>query len=208
MAALALWSVAKKKLVAQKAVAQIILVGTAMVFILFLGYPNLIMTRIYPVKFSAGAESLFNGVNSPGRLEIKSASERVESIKNSWPIIKKHWAGGAGLGNYTLAMRNELKPKEQSYYYQPAHNVFLLAWGEIGIFGTLLFAGTIAYFIILNWKIRNDDKYINSIINLAILIALIVLLSFDHWLWSLHFGVLFFWLVLGFVARGSLADNF
>ena len=36
-----------------------------------------------------------------------------------------------------------------------------------------------------------------------ILVALIVVMSLDHWLWSLHFGMLFFWLALGLAHRDS-----
>jgi len=174
-----------KNLPAQKNILQTVLISGLMFFILFFQFPNLVMTRLY----------------SGQRLEIKSKSERLESIKNSWPIIKNNWASGVGAGNYTLALERQL-PGEQSYFYQPAHNVFILVFSEIGLFGLLFFILIIIFpFVRLLRRreyaaSRNDSK-------LAILVALIVVMSLDHWLWSLHFGMLFFWLALGLAHRDS-----
>jgi len=165
------------------------LVSGLIFFILFFQFPNLVMTRLY----------------SGERLEIKSKSERLESIKNSWPIIKNNWASGVGAGNYTLALERQL-PGEQSYFYQPAHNVFILVFSEIGLFGLLFFILIIIFpFVRLLRRreyaaSRNDSK-------LAILVALIVAMFLDHWLWSLHFGVLFFWLALGLAPERRLWIN-
>ncbi len=233
-------AVIKRNLMAQKKVLQAILIIGAVGLILFWQYPNLVMTRLYPVKLLApqnffGKQSIshgasndgvvFNGVNGGQRLEIKSRNERVESIKNSWPIIKNNWASGVGLGNYTLIMRNyECKANLQkcetkfSYNFQPAHNVYLLVLSETGIFGLIFFVGLIIYSLILNFKFKifNQFKIINlkfkigengnaqnATIKLSILTAIIIFLALDHWLWSLHFGVLFFWVVLGFTSRNS-----
>ncbi|MDD4900616.1 MAG: O-antigen ligase family protein, partial [Patescibacteria group bacterium] len=186
---------------AQKPLLHVILVIAAMWFMLFLAYPNLVMTRLY----------------ANGRLENKSASERMASLKNSWPIIKEHWLGGVGMGNYTLALRHELKQNEQSYYYQPIHNVWLLVLAETGVLGLAVFLGILVYLIIFNFKFLISEKMPNAqypmsklflgvgksgdgtsaLINLANLAVIIVIMCFDHWLWSLHFGVLFFWLILG-----------
>ena len=50
-------------------------------------------------------------------------------------------------------------------------------------------------------KIRETDNTKNTMVNSSILIAIIVLMLFDHWLFSLHFGVSFFWLVIGLAAE-------
>jgi hypothetical protein len=183
-------AVTKKDLLAQKIILQAVLISGAVAFILFFQYSNLLMTRLY----------------ANDRLEIKSVSERLESIKSSWGIIKNHWLGGVGLGNYTLALSQEINPGEASYYYQPAHNVFLLVWAEVGIVGLMFFIGLIIYaFVRLLRRPENevprDDKnelaYRDNNKRAWILIALIVIMCFDHWLLSLHFGVLFFWLIAG-----------
>jgi len=53
----------------------------------------------------------------------------------------------------------------------------------------------ILYLIIFNFLHSPNNKAA------VILVALVVIMSFDHWLWSLHFGVLFFWLVLGIIIK-------
>ncbi|MEK7203088.1 MAG: hypothetical protein AAB653_02120, partial [Patescibacteria group bacterium] len=88
-------------------------------------------------------------------------------------------------------------------------NVFFLVWGETGIIGLIFFIGIIIYLIILNLKIfrQNHENQISVILNLSILLALIILLNFDHWLWSLHFGALFFWLIMGMVYKQLLIET-
>ena len=183
-------AVIKKNLAAQKNILQAVLISGLVFFILFFQFPNLVMTRLY------GGE----------RLEIKSGNERLESVKNSLNIIKKNWAIGAGIGNYTLALGREL-PARESYFYQPAHNVYILIFSEIGIVGFILFICLIIYWLIFNiqypisnkisnpkleirnWKLEiGESKGANyAMINFGVLAALVVLMSLDHWFWSLHF---------------------
>ena len=229
-AGLAVWLaqlIIKKNLRAQKSLLEAVLIMGAMLFILFLAYPNLTIARL------GGGPELTGGARPPNRLEIKSYSERAESLKDSLLIIKKHWLSGSGIGNYTLALRDQAKPGEPGYYYQPAHNVLMLVWAEAGIFGLIFFAGLIMYLIIFNFqfsifppkadqprankqfptnkfsklslKIWEKDNLKDLTFGAPVLAALIILLSFDHWLWSLHFGVIFFWLVLGLAAGNSSA---
>jgi O-antigen ligase len=81
--------------------------------------------------------------------------------------------------------------------------VFLLIWAETGIFGLLFFLGLIIYLILRCFNFRNN-------VAVTSLIVLIILMSIDHWLFSLHFGILFFWFILGMVEsekRKSLKFN-
>ena len=229
-AALALMTaqaVAGRNLKAQKSLAEIILIMGFLFFILFSQYENLLAAR----------------VSGQGRLEGKSVAERIISYQDSWQLIKKNRLFGVGLGNYTLAL-NRVRPGEKSYFFQPVHNVFILAWSEIGIIGflffiALLFAIARSLFrhpptggggrvtrqsdylssrraergeIYNSWlarlpsiidfspAARNDGKGEVAHNDSAILITLVVIMCLDHWLWSLHFGVLFFWLMMGLMA--------
>ncbi|MDP2736229.1 MAG: O-antigen ligase family protein, partial [bacterium] len=60
-----------------------------------------------------------------------------------------------------------------------------------------------------NWKLEIGQIISGNQmgINLSILVALVVLFSLDHWLFSLHFGVLFFWLVLGMIVSSERDKN-
>ena len=88
--------------------------------------------------------------------------------------------------NQELRIKNNIPAR----HYQPVHNVFLLIWAEIGIIGLLFFIGLLLCVI-------NKKGSKNLIVSMPLLAAMIMIFLFDHWWWSLHFGVLFFWLVLG-----------
>jgi len=165
--------VIKRDLKSQKEMLIAILLSSILIGVLFFQYNELVITRL--------------GDNS--RLEIKSRIERVASYNEALQIIKKYPLTGVGLGNYTLALSREI-PNQESFYYQPTHNVFLLVCAETGIIGLLFFVLINLSLLIFSFKKMNDRA-------VAIIIALIVIMSLDHWLFSLHFGVLFFWLVLG-----------
>jgi hypothetical protein len=172
------FTVRQKNIAGLKRMAEIMLPAISVVFALSILYNNLVFTRIA----------------SAGRLEVKSNIERVESYKFAREIIKKNWLFGTGIGNYTLALKNEISLKRQGYYYQPVHNTFLLVWAETGIFGLLGYLGLLG---ILGWRIIKSKNYYHS----AVLTALIIIMLVDHWLWSLHFGLLFFWLTMGLIAK-------
>ncbi len=139
-------------------------------------------------------------LHSRGRLELKSWHERAELTKQSLFLIKKHFWTGVGLGNYTLAVYGQINARQPSWYYQPAHNVFLLVWAETGLFGFLFFSALFFYLFSRAYK-KWLDQPEGLFIFLPLLTALIIMLNFDHWWWSLHFGVLFFWFILGLAIK-------
>ena len=137
---------------------------------------------------------------SNARLEVKSNTERIESYGVAKNLIKNNWLFGAGIGNYTLAMQEELISDKDSWFYQPVHNTILLIWTEIGIFGLLSFLSLIGY-LFFKWIKNYKTKKQWSLIMLPILTAIIIMMVLDHWWWSLHFGILLFWFVLGLMLR-------
>jgi hypothetical protein len=68
----------------------------------------------------------------------------------------------------------------------------LLVAAEIGVFGMLLFA---LFLGLILWGKMLDFR--NHGVSIAILAACFIIAMVDHWFWSLHFGIFFFWLVLG-----------
>ena len=210
----------KKQFLKIKKITALVVPGVILVMIIAVLYNSLIFTRL----------------SSSNRLEIKSNTERVDLTKQAWGLIRENYLFGVGVGNYIPALvlldegNEQFKP---AWEYQPVHNVFLLVWAEIGIFGLLFFVSLLFYctgfpiviifidfvFIFINLLVagrkcgkissrKNAEglfylfiKNKNSSINLAILFVIFIALFFDHWLWSLHFGILFFWLVMGMVSR-------
>ena len=126
------------------------------------------------------------------RLEMKSLDERSDYRQQSQQMLNQSWLTGVGLGNYGLVAR-ELDKQQISYWYQPVHNTYLLIFVETGILSILavlfLLAGLFFY----------SQKQASSY--LPILLAWLVLMSLDHWWWSLHYGQLLWWLVLALLVN-------
>jgi len=127
-------------------------------------------------------------------LEQKSIIERETYVGQAWGLIKQAPLLGVGAGNYTsaLALKDGVKKTDAAtvWNYQPVHNVFLLIWAETGLISLLFFLGFVF------WLIKKDrcEGFAPAIIGL-----LLILLLFDHWLFSLPFGILVLFLVFGLI---------
>lgn len=165
----------------EKIFLKIFVASSLVVALLFFRYHELVLTRF----------------NHDTRLEIRSNQERLESYQVAARLISGHRFGGVGIGNYTIAL-SKLKPGLEAWAYQPTHNVFLLVWAETGLLGLVGFAGLFLYSF---WAARRQ------VFSLAILAALLAMFSVDHWWWSLHYGMLFLWLVLGMVLALTEEEN-
>jgi hypothetical protein len=205
-------SIIKKSLLAQKRILQSILITSSIFFMLFVGFNDLVTTRL----------------SNNTRLEQKSNTERIDSNREAIAIIKENWIFGVGIGNYTQYLQEKTGDKP-AYYYQPVHNVFLLIAAEIGIFGLIIFLALILHSHVLSLisnlssfsrrafspllsssgeaKRRPGDPESSSTnkqlisYNISLILALISLFLFDHWLWSLHFGVILFWFMVSRITR-------
>jgi len=146
-----------------------------------------------------------------GRLEVKSTQERVEYYKQSIDLIKNHWYQGVGIGSFTQATYDQDSSKEV-WDYQPVHNIYLLVITEAGVFGGLIFLLIVIEFFrrIFGRYLRGFQKHDLFLVYSLAFISLLIIGLFDHYLWSLSFGLLFFWLVLGLwfkVHRQISVDN-
>jgi len=168
-------SILQKKYLAQKRILQLVLMGSVLGFMFVSLYGGLISARL--------------SINS--RLEQKSVFERVAGHEQGINLSRENLIFGAGVSNFSRAL-SKLQPGERSWYYQPVHNTYLLVLAEIGIFGFLSYILIVFYV-----KIGKKHNLSKHICKFGIYISLIVLLFFDHFWWSLHFGVLLFWFILG-----------
>ncbi|HZJ40845.1 MAG TPA: O-antigen ligase family protein [Candidatus Saccharimonadales bacterium] len=145
----------------------------ALLMVAALPYHELAVTRFY----------------AEGRLEQISISEREEYTLQAGQIIKNHPWFGVGNANYVKYL--ELNSQVDNFiYYQPVHNVFLLVFAENGIFAFL----SVTLFLVFLAFSRRRQNFAFSIIA-----AMVIMMMIDHWLISLPFGILFFFLVLGLI---------
>ncbi|NTW22909.1 O-antigen ligase family protein [Candidatus Falkowbacteria bacterium] len=177
------------------------LVGVAVIAAIF---------AFFMVPFRDLATSRFTAQD---RLELKSTSERLGSYRQASALLKGHWLAGVGLGNYVPALERT-EPSQPAWYYQPVHNTFLLLLSEFGlvgllmiilILGTFVFKDQLPPFIQLSKEQLKIRKLIEDYgrFDLSITAATVsigTMMLFDHWWWSLHFGVFLFWAIVSLAA--------
>ncbi len=157
------------------------------------------------------------------RLEVKSFEDRTEYWAQAKKIWEEKWLTGVGLGNYTLALYDESEQKLAAYEYQPVHNVYLLVAIELGIFGFIVFMLIIILALRRIYKFQIDTHIgLLGVFKLfafkdvhefyrkklfwflgcsAVFFCLLVLMMFDHYLWTQYFGVMLWWLCLGMFVK-------
>lgn len=139
-------------------------------------------------------------LDSEKRLESKSITERMEYGKEAQYLIKNNFITGVGLGNYTLANYQKINKNLPAWNFQPVHNIFLLIFSELGIIGFVLF---IYFLFSIGYKnlIAIKKSTLLDATLFATFIALLILMLFDHYLWTSHFGLLFLLTTLGFLVK-------
>ncbi len=133
-------------------------------------------------------------------LETHSIEERMLFQGQSVNLIKDNWLIGQGIGNYTLAIFQKINATWPGYYYQPVHNIYLLIFAEVGVFGFLIFLLIIfllfAQFFYFT-RAESVDFRFKQLILFLMFISTLIISFFDHYFWTLYFGMIIFWLILG-----------
>ena len=126
--------------------------------------------------------------NLNNRLEAKSISERQWQYSEVMTFVKSNPIFGVGPGAYTYTLYKKY-PTLATWQYQPIHNIYLLALVELG------FAGVILLFFLFKRLFVMIIK--NNLIYFPVILTLLFAGLFDHWLWSMYAGMIFFWLIVG-----------
>ncbi|MFH1745130.1 MAG: O-antigen ligase family protein [bacterium] len=169
----------KHDLLGQKIALRILLLSVTVFFI---------FGNIYQDIFSARVEV-------ETRLELKSVSDRKEETKIAWNIFRDNKFFGVGLANYGFAVKEKLGDERSYADYQPVHNVYLLVLAETGLIGFMFFIWILSYIFIKQCR--------RGYLQISLLVLILIMFMFDHWWWSLHFGIFLFWFVLGVIYRGE-----
>jgi O-antigen ligase len=139
-----------------------------------------------------------------------SVSERVQSLEDAKVVIGEgNVLLGTGAGNFTVQVMR-LQPERSVWTIQPAHNVPVLVFAELGLVGLILFVAFL-FSVILN-AVKNleiplrqsadrNDNQGHSTMYIAALVVLVPILLLDHYLWTSHFGLFFLFLLLGLASR-------
>ncbi|PWB38903.1 MAG: hypothetical protein C3F02_01410 [Parcubacteria group bacterium] len=120
-----------------------------------------------------------------GRLEEKSVKERYGSFNQFYTASGKDILFGQGMAMNTKVTKDH-NPTEAVYNIQPIHDTFALALAEVGVIGILLIIG------ILRMVIKEADEIDTA--STSLLLGLMVIGLFDHYLWTTWTG----WLMMVF----------
>lgn len=135
-------------------------------------------------------ELVFSRLETTNRLELISINERKLYNKLAWHNFTKKPISGIGLANSTLILYQEDKLNNQQqaiWFYQPAHNYWLLLLTEGGI---IFFLAVFLFYIFAYQKSRSQRL-------IGLYLCFFMLGLFDHWLFSLPLASVLplFWLV-------------
>lgn len=121
--------------------------------------------------------------------EVRSATERISGYDEAWQLFKKQPILGVGAGNYTLSAYLA-DPARVGWEYQPVHNTLVLFIAEGGIVGIILLVFvSVSFIIYFLSKNQESDKTKNLPDFVFLFFCFLVLMSFDHYLYSSFVGL-------------------
>ncbi len=133
--------------------------------------------------------------------ETRSISERKTGYAEAVQLWRQRpWLGG-GIGQYTV-LEFQTHPPTPVYALQPVHNVPLLFLTELGIVGVLFFLVMMGAAFRLIKPIISSQGWFPLVSFVAVLS---VLLSVDHYIFSLYPGLLMLAVVAGVALRAGLS---
>lgn len=114
-------------------------------------------------------------LRAEGRLEEQSISERVDTLDQlGWKDYQTAFLGqGLGMNTYKLY---QAAPDNPIYNNQPIHDIFLLMLAEVGVIGVFLL------FNVVRLIIKSANQV--DIMSTSLILGLIVVGLFDHYLWT------------------------
>ena len=178
-------------------------------YLIYTKAPGIKMASVL-VLASAGAGLImfFPLLNTRATFSDNSSLERIEYSRAGLEMIKDHPIFGIGIGESVLHMEQythrALKPWEK----QPIHNYFILAAAEIGLPGALIILWLFWLHLealLGSLKIQITNFYAAL---LAIsLIAILLLMQFDHYFYTLEQTQLLLWVILGISASLTIYSS-
>ncbi|MBI2410474.1 MAG: O-antigen ligase family protein [Candidatus Kerfeldbacteria bacterium] len=160
--------------------------------LLYAVLPFLLLSAIFPAL-------VLTRTQAQNRLEERSLHERAQYAQESLDILHDNWITGVGIGNYTVYVHEkdiDNHHEQPAWAYQPVHAVPLLIFSELGLFGILAWLWFLMS-LLWHWHWKNERIFIWMLP----MFMLLIIALFDHYLWSLHFGIIFFWLCAAFLER-------
>lgn len=134
------------------------------------------------------------------RSRINSNDEAVQLrvLYNQESLSSGQNVLGLGLGNFVPWLTRQDLYLDRNLY-QPVHNIYLLMYSEVGVGGVTSFLVFII-FILYNFYQRLGFKKLYHFSFSLIIVSVLILGMFDHFLFTIQGGRIIFWLALGLLA--------
>lgn len=126
---------------------------------------------------------------------FQSVEERILQVYRSMEHIKNRFIIGQGIGQtvYILSENSTLSPWE----LQPPHNIYILIYLQLGLFGVTIFLFIIFRLI---YNVPRGTPF--GRISLSLLSSLLFIGLFDHYFWDIYVGQNLLWISMA-LASGS-----
>jgi O-antigen ligase len=154
-------------------------------------YHAVVMAVVLLITAGAFASFVFARVSASGRLETKSITARIQSMKDAQALFVLHPLVGVGLGNFTFALNREIDSGRNGYLLEPSHSAPLVVLAELGLFG-------FGAFVLLLWYCFKDALTAHEA---GVAATLVILALGDHWALTTLGGILIFWAAWGIALR-------
>lgn len=135
-------------------------------------------------------------ITGEGRLEALSVDERQDQLDEAQALFLAHPVAGVGMGQMPISLFLEQRDGRAGYYYQPVHIVPVLVTVELGLVGILLWILLVHGIVGRVWRQRLT---LSESAFFAGFVAVLTVGLLDHFVWSLWFGQLLFWVMVGMV---------
>lgn len=159
--------------------------------------PSIVVTLSFIIVASLFHSQLFSRIVPDSRMEQLSISEREQGYRLAGRVIQTSPITGVGIGGYTAALA-DIVPGKPWWFYQPVHNIFLLALAEVGMIGFVLFGIVDFYACRALWRSRRLSV---GIFGAMMAVSLLIPALFDHYLWSMWPGLSLTAFAAGFSAK-------
>jgi O-antigen ligase len=186
--------------------------GFTILFVVLLFHPKVISIRkilpalIMMLVVVGVLLALFSPLFFTRVTENQAQTEQVSSYTRLWLIqrtlelIRQRPLLGSGVETFSLALSNHVA---QFYKIEPIHNIPLLVMSELGPAGLLLLAGLVVLLLRGAWKATSTSAIVLS----GILLGLLTISIFDHYIWTLAPGRTLLFTMVGLWAGNMDADE-
>ncbi|MCL5775044.1 MAG: O-antigen ligase family protein [Patescibacteria group bacterium] len=184
---------------------------------LFLMGAYLIYTKAPGIKLAsvlvlasvgAGLVMFFPLLATRATLSDNSSLERIEYSRAGLEMIKDNPIFGVGIGESVLHMEQYMHRALQPWEKQPIHNYFILIAAEFGLPGVLIILWLLWLHLealLSRLKVQITNFY--AALLPVSLIAVLLLMQFDHYFYTLEQTRLLLWIILGVSASLTLHNR-